>query len=109
MREAPSVALIRGLLNCGASVSAYDPIAIETASSILPKEVSYAADETELLKDADCAILVTEWPQFKNLDWSKLAPLMKQKIIIDGRNVYDIKKMEEYGFEYYCIGRNKRP
>ena len=109
MREAPSVALIRGLLNCGASVSAYDPIAMETASSILPKEVSYAADEKELLKDADCAILVTEWPQFKNLDWSKLAPLMKQKIIIDGRNIYDIKKMEEYGFEYYCIGRNKRP
>ena len=109
MREAPSITLIRGLLDCGASVTAYDPIAMEHASSILPDGVNYARSAEELLSGADCAVIVTEWPQFKKLDWSALAPLMKQKIVFDGRNICDPVAMKAAGFEYYCIGRNCRP
>jgi UDPglucose 6-dehydrogenase len=110
MRAAPSITLIRGLLNCDASVYAYDPVAMTQANrSWLPNDVNYVDDVETLLKDADCAVLVTEWPEFEELDWKKLAPLMKNKILIDGRNIYDPKKMEELGFEYYCIGRSRRP
>ena len=109
MREAPSRTLIRGLLNCGASVSAYDPIAMEQAKQLVSSEVKFADDVETLLKGADCAVIVTEWPLFKELNWGALAPLMKQKIIIDGRNIYNPDAIEELGFEYYCIGRNKRP
>lgn len=110
MRAAPSITLIRGLLNCDASVYAYDPVAMTQANrSWLPNDVNYVDDVETLLRDADCAVLVTEWPEFEELDWKKLAPLMKNKILIDGRNIYDPKKMEELGFEYYCIGRSRRP
>ena len=81
MREAPAITLTRGLINCGADIAAYDPVAIPQAKSWLPKEVTYAPSVEELLRDADCVVLVTEWPQFKELNWRELAPLMKQKII----------------------------
>lgn len=109
IREAPAITLIRGLLDCGISVTAFDPIAMEQAAPLLPKEVRYAADIRDLLSGADCAVLVTEWPEFRDIDWKSLAPLMKQKIIFDGRNVYDPEKMRSLGFEYYCIGRSCRP
>lgn len=109
MREAPSVTLIRGLLNCGASVTAYDPIAMPQAKILLPHAVRYAADINELLTDADCAVLVTEWPEFKNIDWKASGSLMKRKIIFDGRNIYEPEEIKGLGFEYYCIGRNCRP
>jgi UDPglucose 6-dehydrogenase len=109
MREAPSRTLIRGLLDCGASVCAYDPIAIKQAKLLFGKNIKYAEDIRSLLADADCAVLVTEWKEFKELDWTELAPLMKQKIIFDGRNIYDPDAMKKLGFEYYCIGRNCRP
>lgn len=109
MREAPSITLIRGLLNCGASVRAYDPIAMDEAHRLLPDNVQYAADIESLLAGADCAVIVTEWPQFKEADWKKLGGLMKRKIVFDGRNICDPEKMRALGFEYYCIGRNMRP
>ena len=109
MREAPSITLIRGLLNCGASVRAYDPIAMDEAHRLLPDNVQYAADIESLLAGADCAVIVTEWPQFKEADWEKLGALMKRKIVFDGRNICDPEKMRALGFEYYCIGRNMRP
>ena len=109
MREAPSQVLIRGLIDSGARVRAYDPIAVPQAKTVLPEEIKYAENMEELLKDADCAVLVTEWPEFKTLDWKRLGNLMKQKIIIDGRNIYDPDEMEKMGFEYYCIGRNRLP
>ncbi len=109
MREAPSITLIRGLLNCGASVRAYDPIAMDEAHRLLPDNVQYAADIESLLAGADCAVIVTEWPQFKEADWEKFGGLMKRKIVFDGRNICDPEKMRALGFEYYCIGRNMRP
>ena len=109
MREAPSISLIRGLLDCGASVKAYDPIAMDQAGMILPKDVRYSGSIEELLEGADSAVLVTEWPEFRCLDWEKLRPLMKSMILFDGRNIYDPSEMQKLGFEYYCIGRNRRP
>ena len=109
MREAPSITLIRGLLNCGASVRAYDPIAMDEAHRLLPDNVQYAADIESLLAGADCAVIVTEWRQFREADWEKLGKLMKRKIVFDGRNICDPDKMRALGFEYYCIGRNMRP
>ena len=109
MREAPSISLIRGLLDCGASVKAYDPIAMDQAGMILPKDVRYSGSIEELLEGADSAVLVTEWPEFRCLDWEKLCPLMKSMILFDGRNIYDPSEMQKLGFEYYCIGRNRRP
>jgi UDPglucose 6-dehydrogenase len=109
IREAPSVSLIRGLIECGASVKAFDPIAMDQAKLILPKDVKYADSVEELLNEADCAVLVTEWPEFKSLPWAKYGTLMKQPILFDGRNIYDPTEMKQLGFEYYCIGRNCRP
>ncbi|MGI6442748.1 MAG: UDP-glucose/GDP-mannose dehydrogenase family protein [Synergistaceae bacterium] len=110
MREAPSITLIRGLLNCGAAVYAYDPVAMTSENkNWLSSDVNYGEGIEEILKDADCAVLVTEWPEFKEINWGKNAPLMKNKILFDGRNIYDPQTMEDLGFEYYCIGRSNRP
>ncbi|MEG1641593.1 MAG: UDP-glucose/GDP-mannose dehydrogenase family protein [Synergistaceae bacterium] len=109
MRAAPAITLIEGLLKAGASVHAYDPVAMEQAPLWLPDGVKYAKNIEDMLKEADCAVLVTEWPEFKELDWAKLAPLMRKKIVIDGRNIYDPETMKNLGFEYYCIGRHLRP
>jgi len=79
MREAPSIPLIRGLMDCGASVSAFDPIAVPQAMDILPKDVRYAESVEKLLEGADCAVIVTEWPEFKKLNWESISSRMKQK------------------------------
>ena len=109
MREAPSITLIRGLLDCGATVTVFDPIAMPQAKSLLPKDVKYADDIENLLSGADCAVIVTEWPEFKKLDWAHISSGMKQKIVFDGRNIYEPSSMRRIGFEYYCIGRSCRP
>ncbi|MDO4559399.1 MAG: UDP-glucose/GDP-mannose dehydrogenase family protein [bacterium] len=109
MREAPSITLIRGLLNCGTAVRAYDPIAMDEARRLLPESVAYAKDLESLVSGADCAVIVTEWRQFQEADWEKLGALMRRKIVFDGRNICDPEKMRALGFEYYCIGRNMRP
>jgi len=109
MREAPSISLIRGLIDCGASVKAYDPIAMKQAGMVLPKDVTFADGIETLLDGADAAVLVTEWPEFRELGWEGLARLMKRRIVFDGRNIYDPAEMQKLGFEYYCIGRSRRP
>lgn len=109
MREAPSITLIRGLLNCGTAVRAYDPIAMDEARRLLPESIAYAEDLESLVSGADCAVIVTEWRQFQEADWEKLGALMRRKIVFDGRNICDPEKMRALGFEYYCIGRNMRP
>jgi UDPglucose 6-dehydrogenase len=109
MREAPSITLINDLMEHGAEISAFDPIAVENARAVLPKETAYAQSPTDALHGADAAVLVTEWPEFESIDWKTAASSMKQKILFDGRNFYDPAKLESIGFEYYCVGRNKTP
>lgn len=105
MREAPSIELIKMLTEFRAQVTAYDPIAAGSAATVLPLEVVYARSAEEALKDADAAVLVTEWPEFGDIDWPKAGEGMRSKILLDGRNFYEPSYMRDIGFEYHCIGR----
>ncbi|MCF8232947.1 MAG: UDP-glucose/GDP-mannose dehydrogenase family protein [Bacteroidales bacterium] len=104
MREAPSLSLIEKLLEAGATIKAYDPVAFEEAKKHVGDKIQYAPDEYDALIDADALLLVTEWSEFKFPNMNIVKRLMKQNAIFDGRNVYDIKEMKELGFDYYCIG-----
>ncbi len=105
MREAPSLVIIERLLEAGASVVAYDPVAMEEAKRILGDKISYAKDEYEAVIDADALILVTEWSEFRLPNFRVMEKLLKNKIIFDGRNIYDPEELAELGFEYFAIGR----
>lgn len=105
MREAPSLVLIRQLLERGARVRLYDPVAMPRAKEILKKspQITWCIDEFEAAKDADAIALVTEWKQFRTLDFDKVAP--KQRLLFDGRNQYSPQEMQERGYLYFSIGR----
>ena len=105
MREAPSLVIIDALTELGATVRAYDPVAMEEAKRILGDKIQYAKDEYDAVIDADALILVTEWSEFRMPNYRILEKLMNQKTIFDGRNVYDLEEMRELGFDYYSIGR----
>jgi UDPglucose 6-dehydrogenase len=106
MREAPSLVIIDKLLEAGASVVAYDPVAMKEAKRILGDKVTYAKDEYDACIDADAIVLVTEWPEFRLPNYRVLERLLKNKIIFDGRNIYDPAELAELNFTYYPIGRN---
>lgn len=105
MREAPSLVLIEKLLAAGCEVYAYDPVAVEESKRRIGESVHYAKDIYDAVVDADALMLVTEWKEFRMPSWSAVKKLMATPLILDGRNIYDIKEMEENGFVYHCIGR----
>jgi len=105
MREAPSITIIKKLLEHGAEVRAYDPKAIENAKTIFKNDTSYFDDCYVTLKGADALVLVTEWPEFRNPDFEKIKELMRAPVIFDGRNIYNPEKLRTMGFVYYGIGR----
>ncbi|PIE86079.1 MAG: UDP-glucose 6-dehydrogenase [Bacteroidia bacterium] len=105
MREAPALALIEKLKEAGAEVCAYDPVAMKEAKRRLGNSITYADDQYEALIDADALIVVTEWQEFRVPNLKIMAKLMKNKLIFDGRNIYELAEMCEKGFTYYCIGR----
>ncbi|HIQ01008.1 MAG TPA: UDP-glucose/GDP-mannose dehydrogenase family protein [Anaerolineales bacterium] len=104
MRDAPSVEIIRLLQYEGAQVRAYDPVATENARRLL-EDVTFCSDPYEVAEGADALILVTEWNEFKQLDMARIRDLMKQPVLIDGRNIYDPRRMRELGFVYRGMGR----
>lgn len=104
MREAPSLVIIKKLLDAGAKVKAYDPVAMNEAKHSLGDTIAYADDQYEALIDADCLMLVTEWPEFKFPNLKIMYKLLNQPVIFDGRNIYDANEMKRNGFTYYCIG-----
>lgn len=104
MREAPAVTIIRNLLEAGAKIQAYDPVARHEAKKILP-EIDYADDEYTAVKGADALVFVTEWNQFRALDMIRIRDLMTTPKIADLRNIYDPQDMREFGFEYIGVGR----
>jgi len=104
MREAPSLVIIERLLAAGCTVTAYDPVAMPEARHTLGDSIKYAKDEFETLIDADALLVVTEWPDFRAPNFEVVARLMKQKVIFDGRNIYEAKELKELGFAYHCIG-----
>jgi UDPglucose 6-dehydrogenase len=104
IREAPSLTLIRELLSQGAVIRAYDPVAMSNASKIFGTDVVFCKDEYEAALDADAIVLVTEWKQFRFVDFSKIVPDLKQKVFFDGRNQYQLSEMQALGLEYFGIG-----
>ena len=105
MREAASIPILSSLAEEGALITAYDPIAIESAAKLLPLNIQYSNSVEDTLKDADIAIIITEWDQVKSLDLSVFKHLMNTPIIFDGRNCFELDTIEKAGIEYYSMGR----
>ena len=104
MREAPSLVIIKKLLAAGAHVKAYDPVAMQEAKNTLGDSITYCEDQYEALIDADCLMLITEWPEFKFPNFNIIRKLLNKPVIFDGRNIYDLAEMKRKGFDYFCIG-----
>src|SRR5579859_1293667 len=105
VREAPALAIIEELLAAGVRVTAWDPVAVESARRILKDRVSFAPGPYEAAEGADVLILATEWNEFRNPDFERLKGRMAQPLVFDGRNAWDPSRMAAMGFEYHCVGR----
>ncbi|TWP30662.1 UDP-glucose/GDP-mannose dehydrogenase family protein [Apibacter muscae] len=105
IREASSLEIINKLLEKGASIKAYDPIAIENVQRLLGDRISYAKDMYECVEDVDALVIATEWGEFRNPHFEWLEKRMKNKAIFDGRNLYNLEELEAHGFYYKSIGR----
>ena len=105
VREAPALYIIEELLKEGAAVSAYDPEAITNVKGLLGDKITFHEMQYDALANADILIIATEWSEFRTPDFEKIASLLKNKVIFDGRNLFDLKQMEELGFHYVSIGR----
>jgi len=105
IREAPALENITKLLSMGATVKAYDPEAMENVEGIFGDKIYFAKDEYDALQGADALMIMTEWPVFRTPEFDKLESSLNNKVIFDGRNLYDLSQMEELGFTYYSIGR----
>lgn len=105
IREAPSLYNINALLELGASVSAYDPEAMGHVKQIMGDKITFTKNPYEALEGADALLIVTEWPQFRTPDFERMELLLKNKVIFDGRNLYELNQMAELGYTYYSIGR----
>jgi len=106
MREAPSLIIVQKLLEAGAHVKAYDPIAIKEAKHHFGDTITYCEDQYETLIDADCVAILTEWPEFKFPNFKIVKKLLNTPAVFDGRNIYDKAEMKQNGFDYFCIGVN---
>lgn len=105
IREAPSLVNIDELLKLGAKVKAYDPEAMENVKNLIGDKIQLCQDEYDAIEGADALLIMTEWPIFRTPDFERLAKSLKNKVIFDGRNLYEPNQMEELGFKYYSIGR----
>ena len=103
MREAPALVLIDELIEAGAQVKAYDPIAMNECKRRIGDKISYASDMYDAVLDADALLMVTEWKEFRLPSWGVLKKTMKQAVVIDGRNIYDKNELQEQGFIFHCI------
>jgi UDPglucose 6-dehydrogenase len=104
MREAPSLVIIEKLLKEGANVVAYDPVAMKEAQHTLKNSIEYATDMYDCLNEADALLIITEWPEFRVPDFDTVNKRLKQKVLFDGRNIFDPQDMKKLGYNYYCIG-----
>lgn len=105
MREAPALVLIDKLIEFGAKVKVYDPIAMKECNRRIGDKVIYATDMYDAVLDTDALLLVTEWKEFRMPSWGVLKKTMKRLVVMDGRNIYDKNELHELGFEYKCIGK----
>jgi UDPglucose 6-dehydrogenase len=106
IREAPALFMIEALLDAGANISAYDPEAMPNVKNSLGAKIDYASDEYSALSGADALLICTEWGIFRNPDFTRMKSLMKDAVLFDGRNLFEIGEMNDKGFYYCSIGRN---
>lgn len=107
IREAPALENIEALLEAGAKVVAYDPEAMTNVKGILGDKITFTHTPYAALDDADALMIFTEWPQFRTPEFEKMGKLLKNKVVFDGRNLYELDQMREMGYTYYSIGREK--
>jgi UDPglucose 6-dehydrogenase len=105
MRESSSIPLVTALVDGGAKVKAFDPVAMDNARSMLPDSVEYCEDSYDAAEGANAMIIVTEWNQFRSLDMERVRSSLKQPVVVDLRNLYDPKRMKAQGFQYSSVGR----
>ncbi len=106
IREAPALAIIESLVNLGATITAYDPEAMYNIRELIGDKISYAENQYEALNDADALIIATEWSEFRTPDFIRMdAALKENKVVFDGRNLFEINKMSDLGYRYFSIGR----
>ncbi len=105
IREAPALYIIQSILEAGATISAYDPEAMNNVKELIGDSIQFAISPYEALSNADALIIATEWSEFRTPDFDQISNLLKSKIIFDGRNLFSIPEMKGLGFEYYSVGR----
>ncbi len=105
IREAPALTIIETLLQHGAIITAYDPEAMNNVRSSFTGRIHFAEHQYEALADADALVIATEWSEFRTPDFDRMISLLKNKVVFDGRNLFDMNKMEELGFYYVSVGR----
>lgn len=105
IREAPALYIINELLDAGASVAAFDPEAMKNIRELIGDKISYTENQYDALNNCDALIIATEWSEFRTPDFEKMTERMKNKVIFDGRNVFDLQQMKDLGFYYESIGR----
>ncbi len=106
IREAPALYLIEALLKEGASITAYDPEAMNNVKKLLGDSISFAASQYDALENADALIIATEWNEFRTPNFLKIVTILKNKVIFDGRNLFDVNAIKELGFYYESVGRS---
>ncbi|MEO6166001.1 MAG: UDP binding domain-containing protein, partial [Chitinophagales bacterium] len=105
IREAPSLYIINELLNKGCKIAVYDPEALENLKKTFRDKIEYHSDIYSPLKGADALMILTEWSLFRTPDFEKISSLMRENVIFDGRNLYNLDQIEDHGFYYNSIGR----
>ena len=105
IREAPALYIIEELLKEGASIVSFDPEGMPNVKKLLGDKIGYASNRYDALEDADALLIVTEWPVFRTPDFDFMKEKLKSNVIFDGRNLYDLERMKDYGFYYNSIGR----
>ncbi len=105
IREAPALYNIEELVARGAKIKAYDPEAMDNVKDVVGDKIEYAKDEYDAANGADALLIMTEWPVFRTPEFDQLGSLLKEKVIFDGRNLYELSSMQELGYKYYSVGR----
>ena len=105
MRDAPSLKIIESLLSEGATITAYDPEAMEEAKRVFGNRIQLATNNYACLQGTDALLVVTEWQTFRNPNFERMKSIMRQPVVFDGRNIYDPVQMRQLGFTYYGVGR----
>lgn len=105
IREAPALYIIKELIAAGATINAFDPEAMSNVKNVVGNTIDFADSQYEALEGADALIIATEWNEFRTPDFEKISEILNNKVVFDGRNLFDTELMEKHGYYYFSIGR----